>query len=85
MKYIKGRPVHRVVIDGHLVDKITPQEAKRIAQRAGISFSWDFHAKVSLWQAGELQDLAKRVGYRKPKYAKGSTARYFFAYLQRLK
>lgn len=32
---------------------------------------------------GELVEVAKAVGYRRPRNANGSTARYFFAYLQR--
>lgn len=31
----------------------------------------------------ELVDVAKAVGYRRPRNANGSTARYFFAYLAR--
>lgn len=31
----------------------------------------------------ELVDVAKAVGYRRPRNASGSTARYFFAYLAR--
>ena len=31
----------------------------------------------------ELVEVAKAVGYRQPRNANGSTARYFFAYLQR--
>ena len=31
----------------------------------------------------ELADVAKAVGYRRPRNANGSTARYFFAYLTR--
>lgn len=63
-------------------EKITKQEAKRIAQRAGVSFKVDFFV-LRASQVDILVDLAKRVGYHKPKNANGSTGRYFFRYLQR--
>jgi hypothetical protein len=47
-----------------------------------IDFAADFHA-LSLNDQCALTDAAKACGYRKPPSANGSTARYFFAYLNR--
>ena len=43
----------------------------------------DFHKDITGFQAVYLSELAKDSGYRKPKNANGSTARYFFNLLQR--
>jgi hypothetical protein len=48
----------------------------------GIDFAADFHT-LSQSQACALADAARAHGYRKPRNANGSTARYFFAYLTR--
>lgn len=48
----------------------------------GIDFNADFFTLPSSQQLA-LADAAKRAGYRKPRTANGSTARYFFAYLTR--
>lgn len=48
----------------------------------GIDISADFFT-LSLCQAGTLNEIAKAQGYRKPKNANGSTARYFFHAVQR--
>lgn len=53
-----------------------------LAQAHRIDFSADFHTLGSS-QALALADAAKAAKYRKPKNANGSTARYFFAYLNR--
>lgn len=42
----------------------------------------DFH-RLSSAQVERLVEFAKQYRYRKPKNANGSTARYFFAMLQR--
>ena len=42
----------------------------------------DFHTLTSA-QVERIADAAKQYRYRKPKNANGSTARYFFAMLQR--
>jgi len=52
------------------------------AVQYGIDFHDDYF-KLSLSDAGRLADSAKTYGYRKPKNANGSTARYFFRLLQR--
>lgn len=48
----------------------------------GVDLSADFHTLDSE-SVHRLVDVAKAVGYRAPKNRNGSTARYFFAYLQR--
>jgi hypothetical protein len=47
-----------------------------------IAVGQDFHTLRSE-QVDKLLVAADRVGYRKPKNANGSRARYFFAQLQR--
>jgi len=47
-----------------------------------IALGQDFHT-LSLDQVDKLVAEAARVGYRKPKNANGSTARYFHDRLQR--
>ena len=49
----------------------------------GIDFTKDYHASVSFSQASELHEMARRVGYKKPKNANGSLGLYFFNYLNR--
>ena len=49
---------------------------------AGIDIDADFHALPSS-QVEVLVELAKADGYKKPANANGSTARYYFAALQR--
>lgn len=49
---------------------------------AGIDINADFHTLTSS-QVDVLVDLAKTQGYRKPVQANGSTARYYFAAVQR--
>lgn len=48
----------------------------------GIDINQDFHS-IPMSLQNELSDLAKYCGYRLPKNANGSTARYFWAALQR--
>ena len=48
----------------------------------GVQKDQDFH-ELSSDQVERLLEEARRVGYRKPKNANGSTARYFYARLQR--
>lgn len=48
----------------------------------GISITADFHT-LSTAQVEVIVELAKLAGYRKPKLANGSTARYYFEALQR--
>ncbi len=52
-----------------------------IARQRGVDFRRDFHAQ----SVGDLMaGLAKEAGYRKPKFANGSTGRYFFQLLAKL-
>lgn len=60
--------------------RMTKDEAKRIAQRHGISFSGDYHTLRSS-EVELLTELAKKTGYRKPVSASGSRSRYFFYHL----
>lgn len=61
--------------------KLTKQGACDLAKRYGIKFSGDFHRDCNRDQAQYLSDLAKLVGYRQPKSASGSRARYFYDHL----
>ena len=65
--------------------KITKCEAKRLAKNAGWDFNKDFHAQNSMSKGEDLAAIAKLAKYRKPKTASGSTARYFFHYLEKVK
>jgi len=60
--------------------KMSKQEAKRIAQKSGISFTVSYGTLRSS-QTDLLVELAKKTGYRKPASASGSRARYFFYHL----
>ena len=64
--------------------KISKKEAYDLAIKIGADFDKDIYAQ----KAGVVRDIAdisKLAGYRKPKYASGSTGRYFFEHLERLK
>lgn len=56
--------------------------ATAIALAHGIPLNADFHALDSAVVL-RIVDAAKAYGYRKPKTASGSRARYFYAYLSR--
>jgi hypothetical protein len=58
--------------------------ASPVLNSAGIDLSQGFHELRSS-QVDVLVSLAQQQGYRKPKNANGSTARYYFAALQRKK
>lgn len=63
---------------------ITKQQAIKLAEKAGIDFNKSsFQQKLSAMS--EVAALAKLAGYRKPKTASGSTGRYFFDHLSRIK
>lgn len=64
--------------------KITKQEAKRLAVKAGIDFSRGYH-QLSNADVDKLLAIRKLNGYRKPVSASGSTGRYFFYYRKRLR
>ena len=63
---------------------ISKVEAYRLAKKAGARFSKDYLQQASGVQT-EMAAIAKLAGYRKPKTASGSTGRYFFNYLNRLR
>jgi len=65
-----------------MVKKLSKWEAKRMAVKAGINFSEDYHQLRSS-AVDYLDGLRKLVGYRKPVTASGSQTRYFFYYLKR--
>ena len=58
---------------------LTCFEAKHIAEDFGL-FGRDFHS-LRFSEQELLGRKAKECGYRKPKNANGSTARYFAAYV----
>lgn len=90
MSYGKGRKVsgshkdtrsHNVnirVVSG--TGKLSKQQAKSYLQSKGINFSSDFHS-LSHSQQSLIAEVARKAGYRKPRTASGSTARYFFKHL----
>ena len=63
---------------------ISKADAYRMAKRAGAKFSKQADQQTSAVMS-EITAIAKLAGYRKPKTASGSTARYFFQHLQKLK
>lgn len=58
------------------------KKAAALALLPRLDLAADFHALDSD-TVQQLVDVAKAVGYRRPRNANGSTARYFFAYLAR--
>ena len=62
--------------------KISKKEAYKVAKKVGVNFNKEFHAQSF---GEELSAIAKLAGYRKPKSASGSTGRYFFYHLDRLR
>ena len=65
--------------------KLSKIDAYRIAKRSGVKFSLPDSDRQSMSAMSRLHRLAKKRGYRKPQYASGSTGRYFFYHLLRLK
>jgi hypothetical protein len=65
-----------------MAKKITKEEARTLAKKVGVDFNKDFYQQ-GFQMATELVAIAKLKGYRKPKNANGSTARYFFQYLKK--
>ena len=65
---------------------ISKTEAYRLAKKAGIKFGKYPDSGVQSPSAmTELAAIAKLAGYRKPTTASGSTARYFYYHLSRLR
>jgi hypothetical protein len=63
------------------VHKISREEDKRLAVKAGIDLHKDFFVLRGS-EVGDLLAIARLKGYRKSKSAPGSTARMLFRYLQ---
>lgn len=65
---------------------ISKLDAYKLAKKAGIKFGKypDFGVQSHSAMA-ELAAIAKLAGYRKPKTASGSTGRYFYYHLNRLR
>ncbi len=63
-------------------NKISKLDAYKMAKKVGVNFNKDYHAQS---KGNELHDLARLAGYRKPKNANGSTGRYFFYHLDKLR
>ena len=61
---------------------MTAKKAAALAMLPRLKLTADFFTLDSDTVL-QLVDVAKAVGYRRPKNANGSTARYFFAYLAR--
>ncbi len=60
-------------------------EAYKLAKKAGIKFQLGDSDKQDTSAMSELRAIAKLAGYHKPKNASGSTGRYFFYNLLKLK
>jgi hypothetical protein len=65
-----------------MAKKISKTEAIKLAEKMGVNFDKDFLAQS---YGNELSALAKLTGYKKPSSASGSTGRYFFYHLQKIK
>ena len=62
--------------------RLTRREARQILFSREIPLDMDFHA-LRTSQVDEIVHAANAHGYRAPKNANGSRARYFHAYLMR--
>ena len=62
--------------------KISIWSAISLAEKAGLSLRKDYFV-LSPSEVDKVLGIAKVYGYRKPKNASGSTARYFWAFMQR--
>jgi len=67
--------------NGGGVDKLSKEDALKMAQEMGVDFNKEFHAQS---YGNELAELAKKVGYRKSPSASGSIGREFFYHLQKM-
>lgn len=65
---------------------ISKFDAYKLAKKAGIKFGmYPDSDTQSISAMTELAAIAKLAGYRKPKTASGSLARYFYYHLARLR
>ena len=62
--------------------KISIWTAVELAGKAGLNLRKDYFV-LSPSEVDKVLGIAKVYGYRKPKSASGSTARYFWAFMQR--
>ena len=65
------------------MSKLDKADAIAVLQAVDAKPDQDFHT-LSGGQVECLLSWARHFGYRQPRNANGSKARYFFAYLQRL-
>ncbi len=65
-----------------MTSRIPPTVAIKILQDCGVDRALDFHALDSA-TVDKLAESARENGYRAPRNANGSTARYWHAYLCR--
>ncbi len=65
------------------MNKSKQDQGRRLARQANIPLIGDYYAVINSCHAGDLAEIARTVGYRRPKNANGSTSRYFFEYLKR--
>lgn len=66
-----------------MTKRLTGEQARAKADHYGFELDKDFHA-LSVDQVQRVLDAADAHGYRAPKNANGSRARYFHAYLRRV-
>ena len=62
--------------------RLSQAEARGLAARHGIALGCDFHTLPN-HEVLRILEVAKARGYRQPRNANGSRARYFHAYLKR--
>lgn len=72
----------KLALHAYRPSKITREQAKVLAYIAGVPMDADFHA-LSQEQKETLISLAKKSGYRRPRMASGSFARYFYDHLNK--
>ena len=78
----KGCPSGQVKVKGRC--RLSKYEACKLAKKSGADFNKDVYQQpISV--KSDIATIARLAGYRKPKTASGSTGRYFFEHLQKLK
>lgn len=65
-----------------MASRMNIYDARRIMATIGCKLSADFHTLNSA-QVDQVLIAARQYGYRKPRNANGSKARYFFQFVQR--
>ena len=64
--------------------RLTKHDATNLARRFGFPLGADFHS-LSSGVVDAITHAADEWKYKKPRSANGSRARYFYAYLNRVK